>query len=257
MPERKGVQNIADELLRRWKREGQALPSPIIICNIPEVSLTAKQGPVPPKRAGAHAFCEPGCSGAAAHKVTRAKSFQELRCTFAQLCNSQAVPVFRSENAATAEQRRIATRTNRSRLRQKSSQTAVFAPKLGDGLGVTQLFAPSFSSPRSGSEAPRSRLEERHEASKGPALGSLSEFLRDTVLASLLHAGPSGESPRTWNTGLGDNFQHSARLAKARPDARVRRPRPAAIPTLALVLSLGLGRPRGVSFGRGGHRVSI
>jgi hypothetical protein len=49
-----------------------------IICIIPEVSRAAKQGPVPPKRAGAHTVFEPGCSGAAAHKVTRVNHFKIL-----------------------------------------------------------------------------------------------------------------------------------------------------------------------------------
>jgi hypothetical protein len=52
--------------------------SRVIICNIPEVSLTAKQGPVPPKRAGAHTIFEPGSSGEAAHNVTRVNHFSGL-----------------------------------------------------------------------------------------------------------------------------------------------------------------------------------
>jgi hypothetical protein len=78
MPERKGVLNIADEHSRPRNSEGQAVSQPTSICDIPEVSLTAKQGPVPPKRAGAHTIFEPGSSGDAAHKVTRITHFRDL-----------------------------------------------------------------------------------------------------------------------------------------------------------------------------------
>ena len=77
MPERKGVLNIADEHPRPRDSEGQAVFQPNSICDIPEVSLTAKQGPVQPKRAGAHTISEFVPSDEAAHKVTRVNYFRD------------------------------------------------------------------------------------------------------------------------------------------------------------------------------------
>jgi hypothetical protein len=45
MPERKDVQNIADENCRSWRAKSKRVPLRFIICNIPEVSRTAKQAP--------------------------------------------------------------------------------------------------------------------------------------------------------------------------------------------------------------------
>jgi hypothetical protein len=80
MPERKGVPNIADEHLRRRDAKAKRFRLRFIICNIPEVSLTAKQGPVPPKRAGAHAPPNPSISSrrVGAHKVMPANHFNSL-----------------------------------------------------------------------------------------------------------------------------------------------------------------------------------
>ena len=82
MPERKGVLNIIDDNLRRPERRRPSLPSRNSICNIPEVSPTAKQGPVPPKRAGAHSvFGEPLGRGRA--QSYACQLFQRLECAFA------------------------------------------------------------------------------------------------------------------------------------------------------------------------------
>ena len=77
MPERKGVPNITDEHLRSWRAKAKRFRLRFIICNIPEVSQTAKQGPVPPKRAGAHTSSNPAFP-ARAHKVTLANHFNSL-----------------------------------------------------------------------------------------------------------------------------------------------------------------------------------
>jgi hypothetical protein len=66
MPERTGILNIVDDTCGAES----AKASRNIICNIPEVSQTAKQGPVPPKRAGAHAMSRLAFPGVA-QKVTR------------------------------------------------------------------------------------------------------------------------------------------------------------------------------------------
>ena len=82
MPERKGVLNIIDDNLRRPERRRPSLPRRNSICNIPEVSPTAKQGPVPPKRAGAHSvFGEP--LGRRRAQSYACELFQRLECAFA------------------------------------------------------------------------------------------------------------------------------------------------------------------------------
>jgi hypothetical protein len=70
MPERSGILNIVDDICGAESAKAKRFLSRNIICNIPEVSQTAKQGPVPPKRAGAHAMSRLAFSGVA-HKVMR------------------------------------------------------------------------------------------------------------------------------------------------------------------------------------------